>query len=257
MSWTRPTCSCCRRVTICWYRVTIFRSGKAKTSQNMSGKGPPQLQLLPSRHNLLVHLLISTVRVSPSQLLPPRYDFYKWKSENRSRYEMKKVYLSCSCCRCITFCSYIYSFQWYLCLLASCCLRVTIFTIGKGENWSVYELEKAQLQLLPSRYDFYKRKSENRWPAWPAAGIAALALRFLRPKKRKQVFATGLTSCWHSCLRVTMFMSGKAKTGLDMTWKRFTSAAVVVVASQSASTSAFLYGTLGSKPAATIFAPSR
>ncbi len=98
--WKRPRCTCCprvtiftsekaeklkagRRVTICWYtsyslqyvclqascsHITIFTSRKAKS--------------WPRRHNLPVYQLLSTVRLSPSQLRPPRYDFYEQKSEN-------------------------------------------------------------------------------------------------------------------------------------------------------------------------------
>ncbi len=44
-----------------------------------------------------------------------------------------------------------------------------------------------------------------------AAGIATPALQFLQGEKRKHVHIIDLTSCWHSCSRVIIFMSGKAK----------------------------------------------
>lgn len=45
----------------------------------------------------------------------------------------------------------------------------------------------------------------------PAAGSAAPASQFLQEKKRKHVYATGLTSCWYRCPRATIFTRGKVK----------------------------------------------
>lgn len=51
-------------------------------------------------------------------------------------------------------------------------------------------------------------------PALSAADdIAALALKVLSEKKRKHIHITGLTIDWHSYPCVTIFTSGKAKTG--------------------------------------------
>ncbi len=88
----------------------IFTSGKAKS------------WLL--RHNLLVHLLPSIVRLSPSQLLP-----------------------------------------------------ITIFTSEKAKTAKDVLNRKSlllvHLLLLPSRYDFYERKSEKLAVASQSAGISA------------------------------------------------------------------------------------
>lgn len=62
-------------------------------------------------------------------------------------------------------------------------------------------VEKAPLQLLPPRRDFYEPQSENR-----------SRYKMERPT----------CSC---CPRVTIFTSGEAKAGLDMRWKGLLAAA--------------------------------
>ena len=278
-------CSCC-------FRVTIFTSGKAKTCTcnrpDTTAAAASALQFLRAEKRKQVPATGLT-NLHP-QLLPPRYDFYELKSENRFLQP-----------------------AWHTC---SCCLRATIFTSGKAKTgtydrrdtpaaaasalqflqaekqnrylrtaWpaaapdlQLLRVEKRKqvpatglthlhLQLLPTRYDFYERKSDNRYlrPAWhtcscclratiftsgkaktgtsdrrDTTAAAASALRFLRAEKQKQVPATRLTNlylqllpprydfyerksedrylrpAWHTCSccpHVTIFMSGKAKTG--------------------------------------------
>ena len=65
---------------------------------------------------------------------------------------------------------------------------------------------------FPASYFGWENRYRSR--VHPALHIsAAPTLRFLRAEKRKHVRTTGLT-CWHSCPRVTIFTSGKAKKGM-------------------------------------------
>lgn len=45
----------------------------------------------PLHYNLLVYWLLSIIRLSPSQLLPPNYNFYKQNSNNKSRLRWKML----------------------------------------------------------------------------------------------------------------------------------------------------------------------
>lgn len=76
------------------------------------------------------------------------------------------------------------------------CFHVTVSTREKSNQVRLYEIRKPQLQLLLPRYDFYERESEIR----------------SRYELKKPT-----CSCFS---HVTIFTSGKAKSGLNMIWKR-------------------------------------
>ena len=165
--------------------AAVFAITKAKTAKDVLDKkslvaGTPVLALRflraekrkQIRATSLTHLL----------LLPPRYDFYNRKGED----------------------TYLQPCRWHTC---SCCTRVTIFMIGKAKipacdpaagtpvaaapalRFSRAEKRKqvraTSLAQLPPRYDFYERKSKDRY-----------LQSDLRPGPR-----------------VTIFTSGKVKTG--------------------------------------------
>ncbi len=110
----------------------IFTSGKAKS--------------WPSRHNLHVYQLLSTVRLSPSQLQPPRYNFYKRKSEK------------------LAVASQSVSIPAALYGTSGSKPAATIFA-GEKAKTAKYILNRKSLLLahllLPPGYDFYERKSEK------------------------------------------------------------------------------------------------
>lgn len=58
---------------------------------------------------------------------------------------------------------------------------------------------------------FLQKKNKNTMvqPVKQIANLAALILQFLSTKKNKQVCLTGLTSCWHICSCVTVFIQEK------------------------------------------------
>lgn len=122
------------------------------------------------------------------QLLPLGYNFYKQKSQN---WYLRPAWHTCSCCHCIT----VFMSRKVKTRIATAdttVARVTIFIIRKTKTstcngpdtliaaaptlWFLQDKKRKQicvtgltdLQLLLLRYDFYKRKSENRYvrSAW-------------------------------------------------------------------------------------------
>ena len=135
LSWKRPTGSCCSRATIftsgkaktgipallhgtsvqasCWSHITNFASEKAKTAKHVLNIKVPAaaahaLQFLWAEKQKPIYIELEKAH---RQLLLPRYDFYKWKSENW----------------------YTYSSPRYVCLQASCWSHITNFVSEKAK----------------------------------------------------------------------------------------------------------------------------
>lgn len=161
--------------------ITIFSYKNAKTAKNVLDKNDPANSTPAAICPCITIFATKKVKTAKDlfnrkllllaqlQLLPSRYDFYKWKSKNRSSYEIRKLT-----------CSYYH--------------RITIFTIGKTktDNCNQPNIPTIGIAAATLRSDFYEQKSENR-----------LDIR------RKMLTYT-------CCPCTIIFMSGIAMHNLDM-----------------------------------------